>query len=144
MQWDVHRRQSHNAVFFGNWRARVAGSAHRVAGATHLAGGGRPEDRTRQPVIAQMDGEFSSAASAPGGSVVGGLISGIATWASQRVQARADQFAHLISLRERLYVDFIAAASKAYADAIVNDRPQIEDLAALQSIITRMRIISSP
>jgi hypothetical protein len=76
--------------------------------------------------------------------LVGGLISGIATWASRRVQARTVQFAHEISLRETLYRDFIAAASKAYSDAIVNDRPQIEELAALQAMITRMRIMSSP
>jgi hypothetical protein len=101
-------------------------------------------DASPQPVIARMDGAFLSATSALGGSLVGGLISGIATWASQRVQARTVQLAREISLRETLYSDFIAAASKAYGDAIVNDRPQIEELAALQAMITRMRIVSSP
>lgn len=91
-----------------------------------------------------MNAALLSAVSAPGGSLVGGLISGIATWASQRVQTRARQMAHEISRREQLYIDFINAASKACADAIVSDRPQIEDLAALQSMITRMRVISSP
>jgi hypothetical protein len=91
-----------------------------------------------------MDGAFLSATSALGGSLVGGLISGIATWGSQRLQARTVQLAHEISLREALYRDFIAAASRTYSDAIVNDRPQIEELAALQAMITRMRIISSP
>jgi hypothetical protein len=90
-----------------------------------------------------MDAALLSAVSALGGSVVGGLISGIATWASQRVQARTVQLAQEISLRETLYKDFIVAASKAYGDAMVNDRPQIEDLAALQAMITRMRILSS-
>jgi hypothetical protein len=91
-----------------------------------------------------MDGAFLSAASALGGSLVGGLISGIATWASQRSQARAGLIAHEISIREQLYRDFIATATKIYGDAMVNDKPKIEDLAALQAMITRMRIISSP
>jgi hypothetical protein len=91
-----------------------------------------------------MDGAFLSAVSALGGSLVGGLISGIATWASQRTQAKAGLIAHQISLRERLYIDFIATATKIYGNAIVSDKPQIEDLATLQAMITRMRILSSP
>ena len=90
-----------------------------------------------------MDTAFLSAASALGGSVVGGLISGVATWTSQRFQARASQFAHEIALREGLYIEFIVAASKAYGESIVSDQPRIEELAALQSMITRMHIISS-
>ena len=90
-----------------------------------------------------MDGAFLSAFSALGGSLVGGLISGIATWASQRSQAKASLIAHQISIREHLYMDFIATATKIYGNAIVSDKPQIEDLATLQAMITRMRIISS-
>jgi len=94
-------------------------------------------------VIVHMDSAFLSAASALGGSVVGGLISGIASWTSQRAQARAGQFAHEISLRESLYIEFIGVASKAYCDSIASDQPRIEDLAVLQAMITRMRIVSS-
>jgi hypothetical protein len=91
-----------------------------------------------------MDLAYLSAASALGGSLVGGLISGIATWASQRSQAKAGLIAHEIALREQLYIDFIAIATKIYGDAMVNDKPKIEDLAGLQAMVTRMRIISSP
>jgi hypothetical protein len=91
-----------------------------------------------------MDSAFLSAVSALGGSVVGGLISGIATWTSQRLQTRAGQVAHEISLRQGLYIEFIVAASKAYGDSIVNDQPRIEELATLRAMITRMHIISSP
>ena len=76
--------------------------------------------------------------------MVGGLISGAATWASQRFQVRTAQLSHEISLREALYRDFIIAASKAYAHALVSDQPIVEDLAAIQAMITRMRIISTP
>jgi hypothetical protein len=95
-------------------------------------------------IIVHMDGAFLSAVSALGGSVVGGLISGVATWASQRAQMRTSQLAHENSLRETLYRDFIIAASKAYAAALLSDQPNVEDLAAIQAMITRMRIVSSP
>jgi hypothetical protein len=91
-----------------------------------------------------MDAAFLSAVSALGGSVVGGLISGVATWASQRFQARANQLAHEISLRQTLYIEFIVTASKLHGDSLVNDLPRIEDLATLQAMITRMHIMSSP
>jgi hypothetical protein len=100
--------------------------------------------RVGQLVIVQMDGVFLSAASALGGSVVGGLISGVATWANQRAQLRTNQLAHEISLRETMYRDFVIAASKAYAGALVSDQANIEDLAMLQAMIARMRIVSSP
>src|SRR5580658_3799183 len=100
----------------------------------------------RQPgqlVIPRMDGVFLSAASALGGSMVGGLISGVATWANQRAQMRTNQLAHEVSLRETMYRDFIIAATKAYAGALVSDQVNIEDLGILQAMIARMRIVSS-
>jgi len=90
-----------------------------------------------------MDGAFLPAVSALSGSVVGGLISGIATWASQRFHTRASQLANEISRRQGLYIEFIVAASKAYGDSIVSDQPRIEELATLQAMITRMHIVSS-
>jgi hypothetical protein len=91
-----------------------------------------------------MDVAYISALSALGGSVVGGLISGIATWAAQREQTRAVQRVHDKSWREELYKDFIVAASKAYGDAIVSNAPQMQELIALYAMISRMRVLSSP
>jgi hypothetical protein len=91
-----------------------------------------------------MDAAFLSAVSALGGSVVGGLISGSATWSSQRYLAKASQLAHEIALRQTLYIEFICAASKAYGDSLVSDQPRIEELATLQAMITRMHVVSSP
>jgi hypothetical protein len=78
------------------------------------------------------------------GSVVGGLISGITTWLSQRAQARAAQLAHEMSRREELFKDFIVAASKAYGDAVVSNEPQIQELVGLYAMISRMRVLSLP
>jgi hypothetical protein len=79
-----------------------------------------------------------------GGSVVGGLISGTATRSGQRFQARAGQLARAIELRQKLYIEFIRAASKACADSLMSDQARIEELATPQAMITRMHLASSP
>jgi hypothetical protein len=89
-----------------------------------------------------MDIAYLSALAALGGSVVGGLTSGITTLLSQRAQARAGQLAHEMSRRDDLYKEFIVAASKAYGDAIQSNEPQVQDLVALSALVSRMRVVS--
>jgi len=90
-----------------------------------------------------MDVAYISALSALAGSVIGGLTSGITTWLNQRSQAKAGQIAHELSHRQDLYRDFILAASRAYAEALVSNEPKVEELIALYAMISRMRVISS-
>jgi hypothetical protein len=91
-----------------------------------------------------MDPAYISAAAALSGSIVGGLTSALTTWVSQRTQARAALIAREISRRDELYKDFIAAASKAYGDAVVSNEPQLSDLIALYAMVCRMRVQSAP
>ena len=91
-----------------------------------------------------MDVAYISALSALRGSVVGGLISGITTWLSQRAQARARRLEHESSRREQLYTDFIIAASKAYGDAMVRNDPQVPVIVDLYAMISIMRVVSAP
>jgi hypothetical protein len=91
-----------------------------------------------------MDVAYVSALSALAGSVVGGLTSGFTTWLSQRSQARAGQLAHDMSQREKLFKDFILAASKTYGEALVSNEPKLEELVALYSRVSEMRVISLP
>ena len=91
-----------------------------------------------------MDIAYISALSALAGSVIGGMTSGITTWASQRAQARAGQLAHDKSHLEDLYRDFIIAASKAHGNAIVSNEPQIQEIVTLSALISRMRVLSFP
>ena len=91
-----------------------------------------------------MNVAYLSALSAIGGSVVGGLTSGITTWLSQRVQTRAGQLAREMARRDDLYKDFIDAASRAYANALMSNEPKVQELVALSSLISRMRVLSSP
>ena len=61
---------------------------------------------------------------------------------TQRTQARATHLALDITRRQDLYRDFIAAASKTYGDALVSSEPQLPNLVALYSMISRMRVLS--
>ena len=91
-----------------------------------------------------MDVAYISALSALAGSVVGGVTSGVATWRNQRFQARAEKLAHESMRRQDLYRDFIVAASKTYAEALVISEPKIDELIGLFAMISRMRMLSSP
>jgi hypothetical protein len=91
-----------------------------------------------------MDIAYISALSALAGSVVGGLTSTGMTWLTQREQARFGRLAQQFSRREDLYRDFIVEASKTYGNALVSSEPQLPELVALYSMISRMRILSAP
>ena len=91
-----------------------------------------------------MDVAYISTLSALAGSVIGGLTSGISSWLNQRSLARAGQLAHERSRRQKLYKDFIVAASKAYGEALVVNEPKIEELITLYAMISRMRVMSTP
>jgi hypothetical protein len=91
-----------------------------------------------------MDVAYVSALSALAGSMIGGLTTGITTWITQHSQTRAERISHERARRQDLYKDFILAASKAYAEALVVSEPKIDELIGLYTMISRMRVISSP
>jgi hypothetical protein len=78
------------------------------------------------------------------GSVVGALSTGTANWISQRTQEKAKTREHEVARREELFQDFIVAASKTYAEAIVTSEPQLPELVTLYGMVSRMRIFCSP
>ena len=91
-----------------------------------------------------MDVSFVSGFSALGGSMVGGLISGIATYLAQWSQVRAGYRAHQIAHREDLFRDFIVAASKSYGQALMSDQPNLQDLVTIYGMVNRMEILCLP
>ena len=91
-----------------------------------------------------MDVAYISAVSALAGSVIGGLTSTGTTWLTQRAQIRAGQLVHELARRQDLYRDFIVAASKAYGDALISNDPHIAELVELYSMVSRMRVLSTP
>ncbi len=88
-----------------------------------------------------MDVAYVSALSALAGSIVGGLTSGFTTWLSMRLQARVGRRTADLGRRQELFKDFIGAASTAYADALVNTEPKIQEIVALWAMVSRMRVL---
>jgi hypothetical protein len=90
-----------------------------------------------------MDTAYVSAISALAGSLIGGLTSLTASWLSHHVQFRAQERSSDLRTREELFKDFIAEASKWYADAFEHDNPEVSNLVNLYALVSRMRVISS-
>ncbi len=91
-----------------------------------------------------MDIGYLPALSALAGSMVGGLTTGFTTWMNGRSQAQAGRLVADVARRQDLFRDFIIAASKTYADALVSTEPKIQELVALWAMVSRMRILCSP
>jgi len=91
-----------------------------------------------------MEVAYVSALSALAGSVVGGLTTGFTTWVSGRSQAQAGRLVADVARRQDLFREFIIAASKTYADALVNTKPNIQEVVALWAMVSRMRVLCSP
>src|ERR1700745_4083590 len=91
----------------------------------------------------RMDLAILSAASALGGSVVGGAATLGASWLTLRGQLRAHDRAQKAAKREAVYAEFIVEASKRLAEAWSHQAETPEVLVGLYSIIQRMRLTSS-
>lgn len=90
-----------------------------------------------------MDTSVVTALAALAGAMIGGLTSVLASWLSQRAQARMAQLAHYQLRRQELYKEFIEQASTLYIHALQNDKPDVSGLMALYAEISRMRVLSS-
>jgi hypothetical protein len=91
-----------------------------------------------------MDASVVSALAALIGATIGGLTSVLASWLTQRTQARAQWLAHEVVRRQDLYKEFIEQASHCYVHALQHGEPDIPGLVGLYAKLGRMRLLSSP
>lgn len=77
------------------------------------------------------------------GSLAGALGSSLSAWISQRHQDRRELLAKKISLRERLYSDFIRESAQAVFDATQNTFQDPDKLIPTYSLLSRIRLIAS-
>ena len=85
-----------------------------------------------------------SAIAALTGAAIGGLTSIVATWLTQRTQARVRWLERDALARQEVYREFIEEASKCYVDALQHDNADIPALVSLYAKVNRMRVQSSP
>jgi hypothetical protein len=91
-----------------------------------------------------MNASIISALAALVGAAIGGLTSVLASWLTQQTQAKAQWIAQDRIRRQELYKEFIEEASKAYADALQHDKPDVPALVAIYAKMSQMRVQSSP
>jgi len=90
-----------------------------------------------------MEASIISALAALAGAAIGAVTSVLASWLTQRVQARAQRLILDKGRRQELYKEFIEEASKAYADALQHDKADICALVGIYAKISRMRVLSA-
>jgi len=90
-----------------------------------------------------MDTSVITALAALAGAAIGGLTSVMASWLTQRSQAREQRLAHYQLRRQNIYKEFIELASKLYIHALQNDKADVSALMGLYAEIAKMRALSS-
>ena len=78
-----------------------------------------------------MNASVISALAALAGAAIGGLTSVLASWFTQKTQARAQWLAQDRLRRQELYKEFIEEASKCHMDALQHDKADIPALVGL-------------
>jgi hypothetical protein len=77
------------------------------------------------------------------GAVIGGLLSVLASWLAQRVQAKSQWLSQEIQRRQVLYSEFVEAAARCFSQALQQNQPDAASLSVLYGEIGRMRLYSS-
>ena len=91
-----------------------------------------------------MDLSLVSAGAGLVGATVGGAMSLLGSWIGHQREVRAQWLGQDRLRRQKLYKEFIQEASKCYAHALQNEKPDVPLLVVLYGKISRMRVISSP
>jgi hypothetical protein len=90
-----------------------------------------------------LDAAYVSALFGLVGVGIGGLTSFTTSWFTQEAQIRDRHLEAERQKREKLFNDFIAEASRLYADALSHEKDDIADLVQLYALMARMRLLTS-
>lgn len=91
-----------------------------------------------------MDPTYISAFAALAGSAIGSVGTLAASWLTQSAQARVQLITANRQQRHELYKAFVEEASRLYADALTHDEPEVANVVGLYTMVSRMRIVSTP
>ena len=91
-----------------------------------------------------MDATYATAFAALGGAALGSLTSYATSRNNLRAQIKDQHRNNGRSRRRDLYKEFIDEASRLYGDALVHDRLDLSGLIGLYSILSKIRVLSSP
>ena len=78
-----------------------------------------------------------------GGTAVGSLAPVLGNYVLQRSVTQRDLLNRQLGQREILYSDFIKEASRLYADALIHELDDLNDLVSLYALVSRIRLLAS-
>lgn len=90
-----------------------------------------------------MDARYVSAIMGLAGVTIGGATTFATSYVLQRAQLRQQGRHRERARRDSLFGDFIAEASRLYADALGHEKDDVAELVRLYALIARMRLMSS-
>jgi hypothetical protein len=90
-----------------------------------------------------MNPAYISAFAALAGAIIGGFTSFATTWFTQRAQLRNAHREGKRAKLEALYNDFLAEASRIFADALTHQTEDPTNMMSLYALVGRMRLVSS-
>ena len=89
-----------------------------------------------------MDATYIPALAALTGSAIGATASFATTWLTQHRQERATRLVQEMGRRERLYGEFVDAASRLLADALTHHLEAVEKMVPLYAIMGKLRLFA--
>lgn len=89
-----------------------------------------------------MDVGYASALFGLAGALIGSLANVLTTWATHSSQLRDKHQGADYARKQKLFSDFIAEASRLYADALSHQKDDATDLVGLYALVAKMRLVA--
>jgi hypothetical protein len=77
------------------------------------------------------------------GIVVGSIAPVLSNYVLQKSVTQRDLLNRQLAQREALYSDFIKDASRLYADAMIHELNDLNDIVALYALVSRIRLLAT-
>jgi hypothetical protein len=90
-----------------------------------------------------MNSAMISILAALSGTAVGSLAPVLSNYVLQRSATERDLLNRQLGQRESLYSDFIKEASRLYADAMIHELDDLNDIVSLYALVSRIRLLAS-
>ena len=89
-----------------------------------------------------MDAGYVTALAGLAGALIGSLANVVTTWATHSSQLRDKNQGADYARKQKLFSDFIAEASRLYADALSHEKDDATDLVGLYALVANMRLVA--
>lgn len=91
-----------------------------------------------------MDAGYAPALFGLAGALIGSLANVLTTWSTHSSQLRDKHQGADYARKQKLFSEFIAEASRLYADALTHQKDDATNVVGLYALVARMRLVSPP